>query len=348
MTGEKATNRSPKLHLAPRLHLAMMVSFCAALAGCETTGEQASVSPKSQRQVSGRPQLAPPGNAVAQVDLPDTPPDTLYPVTVALEPAVDPVLAAEAVDPSLVPGSVPVPRPSPTTALAMAAPAPGAEAETGVAGPAAGGPAVEMQTAAATALPASPLAARGARPGAPVVVASAAGIPASVMMAEDVAPQAAVPSPRPVPALGYAAPGAQTAALAAIGGNASAAAARMGPAGADRNRIDDLISRYSSQYGVPEKLVHRVVHRESRYDPKAFNRNGYFGLMQIAYPTARSMGYQGPASGLFDAETNLKYAVKYLRGAYLVADTDHDHAVRLYARGYYYDAKRKGMLDVLK
>ena len=63
---------------------------------------------------------------------------------------------------------------------------------------------------------------------------------------------------------------------------------------------------------------------------------------------ARSMGYQGDNKGLLNAETNLKYAVKYLRGAYLVADKNHDQAVRLYARGYYFDAKRKGMLDVLK
>jgi soluble lytic murein transglycosylase-like protein len=48
---------------------------------------------------------------------------------------------------------------------------------------------------------------------------------------------------------------------------------------------------------------------------------------------------------LFDAETNLKYAVKYLRGAWLVAGGNEDRADRLYQRGYYYDAKRKGLLD---
>nr|MDH4439228.1 lytic transglycosylase domain-containing protein [Rhizobium sp.] len=73
---------------------------------------------------------------------------------------------------------------------------------------------------------------------------------------------------------------------------------------------------------------------------------GNYGLMQIRYNTAKAMGYDGPADGLFDAETNIKYAVKYLKGAWLVADTDHDNAVRLYARGYYYDAKRRGMLHL--
>jgi soluble lytic murein transglycosylase-like protein len=57
------------------------------------------------------------------------------------------------------------------------------------------------------------------------------------------------------------------------------------------------------------------------------------------------MGYEGGPEGLLDAETNLKYAGRYLRGAYLVAGGDHDLAVRYYARGYYYDAKRKGLLE---
>lgn len=356
MTGKTAKRKSPQVHLA------LMVSFCAILTGCETTGQQASSSSKSPRQVSGQPQLAAPGAAVAMIQLPATPAETLYPVTVAYQPAVDPVLAAEAVDPAQVPGAVPVPRPSPIVLTQARAAQAGAAvaalqppAGAAVPGqPNTGIPAEQAQAMAASTIPASPLATKGARPGTPVTVASAAGIPTSVMLNDQSAPiQAAVPRPRPVAALGYAAPGVQNAALAAIDGNASSlsnsASIRMDPTGADRDRIDDLIARYSAEYGVPEKLVHRVVHRESRYNPAAHNRRGpYFGLMQISYPTAKSMGYQGPASGLLDAETNLRYAIKYLRGAYLVADTNHDNAVRLYARGYYFDAKRKGMLNVLE
>ncbi|MGB3813375.1 MAG: lytic transglycosylase domain-containing protein [Shinella sp.] len=108
--------------------------------------------------------------------------------------------------------------------------------------------------------------------------------------------------------------------------------------------IDALITKYAALYGIPESLLHRVVKRESTYNPRAFNR-GHYGLMQIKYATAKSMGYEGPAEGLFDAETNIKYAGKYLRGAWLVADDKNDGAVRLYAAGYYYHAKRKGLLD---
>ena len=108
--------------------------------------------------------------------------------------------------------------------------------------------------------------------------------------------------------------------------------------------IDGIITKYAAIYGIPESLLHRVVKRESTYNPKAYNR-GHYGLMQIKYATARSMGYEGPAEGLFDAETNIKYAGKYLRGAWMVADDKNDGAVRLYAAGYYYHAKRKGLLD---
>ena len=33
-----------------------------------------------------------------------------------------------------------------------------------------------------------------------------------------------------------------------------------------------------------------------------------------------------------------------LRGAYLVAGGNHDAAVKWYSRGYYHEAKRKGLL----
>ncbi|MGE3307916.1 MAG: transglycosylase SLT domain-containing protein [Rhizobiaceae bacterium] len=108
--------------------------------------------------------------------------------------------------------------------------------------------------------------------------------------------------------------------------------------------LDALISKYAALYEVPEALVRRVAKRESTFNPKAY-RSGNWGLMQIRHATARGMGYDGPAKGLLDAETNLKYAVKYLRGAYIVADKNFDVADRLYQTGYYYHAKRKGLLE---
>jgi soluble lytic murein transglycosylase-like protein len=105
-----------------------------------------------------------------------------------------------------------------------------------------------------------------------------------------------------------------------------------------------LIEQHAAAYGVPEDLVQRVVIRESRHVPTA--RNGpYYGLMQILPQTARTMGYRGSPEGLLDADTNLTYGVKYLRGAWLVSGGDRDEAVGWYAKGYYYEAKRKGLLE---
>ena len=105
-----------------------------------------------------------------------------------------------------------------------------------------------------------------------------------------------------------------------------------------------LINKYAEVHDIPVTLLHRVIIRESTHNPAA--RNGpYYGLMQILPQTARTMGYQGPPEGLLDAETNLRYAGKYLRGAWLVSDGNQEAAVGWYARGYYFEAKRRGLLE---
>ncbi|MEM8578001.1 MAG: lytic transglycosylase domain-containing protein [Pseudomonadota bacterium] len=105
-----------------------------------------------------------------------------------------------------------------------------------------------------------------------------------------------------------------------------------------------LIEEAAAENDVPVSLVQRVVIRESTHRPVA--RNGpYWGLMQILPATARSMGFRGPPEALLDAETNLKYAVRYLRGAWLVSGGDEPAAVMWYARGYYYEAKRLGLIE---
>ena len=108
--------------------------------------------------------------------------------------------------------------------------------------------------------------------------------------------------------------------------------------------LRDRINYWADHYQVPRSLVQRVVIRESTHRPEA--RNGpYYGLMQILPATARGMGYQGSAKGLLVADTNLQYAVKYLRGAWLVSNGTEPDAVKWYAKGYYYQAKKKGLLD---
>ena len=120
------------------------------------------------------------------------------------------------------------------------------------------------------------------------------------------------------------------------------------PAGAgelvDANgNLDALIAKHAAANGVPEALVRRIIKRESGGRAHVVSKGNY-GIMQIKPATARGLGYSGNAAGLLDADINMTYAVKYLANAYRVAGGNHDRAVALYAGGYYYAAKAKGML----
>src|SRR5262245_5279437 len=106
--------------------------------------------------------------------------------------------------------------------------------------------------------------------------------------------------------------------------------------------LNALIARHAAANNVPEDLVRRMIRRESGGNPRAVNQGNY-GLIQIKLATARRMGYTGTAAGLLDADTNMTYAVKYLSGAYRVANGNATRAVHYYAAGYYYAAKNKGI-----
>ncbi|OLP44486.1 lytic transglycosylase domain-containing protein [Rhizobium oryziradicis] len=187
------------------------------------------------------------------------------------------------------------------------------------------------------------------------------GLESEALQPDVIALQSAIPTPRPA-SLGYTAPAmpAQTAAKPVLvsfatldaqfdtsAPNAQPLVAASATQSAGPTVINGLVNKYAALYGMPSALIHRVIHRESRYNPSAYH-SGNYGLMQIRYNTARGLGYEGKPEGLFDPETNLKYAIKYLRGAWMVAENNNDNAVRLYARGYYNDAKRKGMTNYLQ
>jgi len=116
------------------------------------------------------------------------------------------------------------------------------------------------------------------------------------------------------------------------------------PASAQRANYESMVASHAAANGVPPDLVHRVIVRESKYNPRVVSKGNY-GMMQIKLATARGLGYTGTAEGLLDPDTNLTYAVKYLAGAYRAAGGDHNRAVSYYAGGYYYAAKRQGQLQ---
>jgi len=118
-------------------------------------------------------------------------------------------------------------------------------------------------------------------------------------------------------------------------------------AAASREALNARIAHHAQLADIPESLIHRSVKRESNYNPSC-KHGPYWGLMQIRYDTAKAMGYAGAPSGLLDADTNLKYGVAYLANAWRLSGGDERRAIRLYAGGYYYEAKRRGMLSDMR
>ena len=116
---------------------------------------------------------------------------------------------------------------------------------------------------------------------------------------------------------------------------------------AQRAPYEALVATHAKANSVPAVLVHRVIVRESRYQPALIGHGGTIGLMQIKLATARGLGYKGDAEGLRDPDINLAYGVKYLAGAYHAANGDHDRAMRYYASGYYEAAKRQRLERVV-
>ena len=81
--------------------------------------------------------------------------------------------------------------------------------------------------------------------------------------------------------------------------------------GVPAGNIKALIAQHAAANGVPLQLADAIVRIESRYNPRATN-HGAMGLMQIKAQTARGVGFSGPARELLNADTNLRYGMKYL------------------------------------
>lgn len=122
---------------------------------------------------------------------------------------------------------------------------------------------------------------------------------------------------------------------------APATTAQLNPG--ETRDVRALVNKWADYYEIPRSLLHRVIQRESDY--RADARNGpYWGMMQILPATARGVNFRGEPAQLLDADTHLKYATRYLRGAWIVSGGDEQSAMMWYARGYYYEAKRQGVL----
>lgn len=106
------------------------------------------------------------------------------------------------------------------------------------------------------------------------------------------------------------------------------------PPVAGRADLKKRIAAHAAAAGVPADLAEAVVSHESKFNPKARGSAGEIGLMQIKPQTARLLGYRGSAAGLYDVETNLKWGMAYLAGAYRLADGDTCGTILRYNAGH--------------
>ena len=94
----------------------------------------------------------------------------------------------------------------------------------------------------------------------------------------------------------------------------------------------DIILSTAAKYSVDPALLYATIMTESsgnpqatRYEPRLDESS--YGLGQILESTARGLGYQGSAQGLFDPATNLDYVSKYLlQGRQAGAQTPQQYA----------------------
>ncbi len=98
-------------------------------------------------------------------------------------------------------------------------------------------------------------------------------------------------------------------------------------------KIDRMIAAAADENAIPRELAYAVVRVESHYNPRARGA-GVYGLSQIKPATARGLGFSGPAEALLDPETNLRYGMRYLKGAYEEGNGDVCQTAMKYKGGH--------------
>jgi|GEM_PF-1677410 soluble lytic murein transglycosylase-like protein len=96
--------------------------------------------------------------------------------------------------------------------------------------------------------------------------------------------------------------------------------------------LQSVIQKHALAEGVPLALAHAIVRSESGFNPNVTNA-GAQGLMQIKLQAAQTVGYQGTADGLLDANTNLRFGMRYLGRIYQSTKGDACRTIAIYRSG---------------
>jgi soluble lytic murein transglycosylase-like protein len=110
------------------------------------------------------------------------------------------------------------------------------------------------------------------------------------------------------------------------------------PASGDRD-VDRILSvepnviAAAHRYGVDPRLLHAIVHVESRHRSDAVSPAGALGLTQVMPATARRFGIADPERSLFDPDTNLRACAAYLQALRIHYGDDLPRVLAAYNAG---------------
>ena len=104
----------------------------------------------------------------------------------------------------------------------------------------------------------------------------------------------------------------------------------------DLNAAAPFLNASIDQYGLDGALIYGQCSQESRFKPNAFlmdSNGGSYGLMQMSYPTAQSLGYTGDPDGLYDPATNVDLGCHFMANLLAKYGGDESKALSAYNSG---------------
>jgi soluble lytic murein transglycosylase-like protein len=105
-------------------------------------------------------------------------------------------------------------------------------------------------------------------------------------------------------------------------------------ASADPVDLRVMVRTEAAKRGLPPEIADAVATVESNYQPNAVGGVGEIGLMQVLPSTARMLGFAGTNQELAVPETNIRYGVDYLHGAWQLSGEDLCTTVMKYRAGH--------------
>jgi hypothetical protein len=101
-----------------------------------------------------------------------------------------------------------------------------------------------------------------------------------------------------------------------------------------RERFIAYLQSEARRRDLPADLADAVAYVESGYNPEAIGLVGEVGLMQVRPETAAMLGFKGDRTVLEAPETNIRYGVEYLAGAWRLSGGDVCRALMKYRAGH--------------